>query len=315
MLPYRSVLVTGANGFVGHHLVDALRARLAPDADLHRPSHGDGSSFDLLDAAALREMLAKMKPDLIIHLAAQSSVGQAAGASMQTWRVNVAGTLNLADAIAAESPAAVVAFASSSEVYGTTFNTGAVDESSMLAPLSVYARTKRAAEEVLSDILAPTNRLIVFRPTNHSGPGQDTRFVLPAFADQIAQIEAGRRAPIIHVGSLEAERDFLDVRDVVEAYLRAVEQRPERRQQTFNIASGKLIRISDLLEALLAMTTVPIEVEVDPTRLRSNDVPQAAVNAEKMRSQFGWKPQYELHQTICDVLNDRRRVRLAGRIE
>ena len=218
------------------------------------------SSLDLRDAEAVYSAIDSARPDLVFHLAAQSSVGHSADAAAETWAVNVGGTLNMARAIAVTAPGAVVAFSSSSEVYGSAFNDGTVDEDTVPQPRSVYGRTKRAAEELLSDTLALSNRLRVFRPTNHSGPGQDTRFALPAFADQIAEIESGARPPIIKVGSLTAERDFLDVRDVVAAYCDVLAAVGNERVVTMNVASSRIVPIGLLLDRLLALTNVAVAI-------------------------------------------------------
>jgi GDP-4-dehydro-6-deoxy-D-mannose reductase len=307
MLPYRSVLITGASGFVGGHLLTALRARLSPDAEVHLADRSASRPVDILDADALRAFVSGARPDLVFHLAAQASVGQSAWAGADTWRVNLCGTVNLAEAIAAEAPTATVAFASSSEIYGAAFNSGTMDEDATPIPQSPYARSKLAAEWAIRDALSPDNRLLVFRPTNHSGPGQDTRFVLPAFADQIAAIEAGRQPPVIKVGSLTAERDFLDVRDVVEAYLDAVALPEVGRHETFNIGSGQPVSVNHLLEELLTMTTAEVVVEQDPARLRPSDIPRAAVETARLRGRTGWMPKRSLREMIAGVLEDRRR--------
>lgn len=308
MLPYRSVFVTGAGGFVGRYLLPALREQLTPDARLVAPGRAADADvvLDLNDAAAVARLIDNLRPDLIVHLAAQSSVGASAGGAAETWRTNVAGTLNLAQAVAASVPTATVAFASSSEVYGAAFNAGPADESTVPLPMSPYARTKRAGEELLADVLAPTNRLIVFRPGNHSGAGQDTRFVLPAFADQIAAIEAGQIPPVVKVGSLTAMRDFLDVRDVVGAYCEVLRQDASTLRETFNIGSGGVYPISDLLHMLLEMACVPIRVEQDPARLRASDVPFARIDITKLREQTRWHPRHALRDTVAMVLKDFR---------
>jgi GDP-4-dehydro-6-deoxy-D-mannose reductase len=311
-LPFQSVLVTGANGFVGRYLVAALRDRLLPDAVFACPARGDEPMFDLTDAALVDRIVADQRPDLIVHLAAQSSVGASAGGAAETWRTNVCGTLNLAQAVATRVPTATVAFASSSEVYGAAFNDGPADEAVPPRPLSAYARTKQAGEALLADVLTPTNRLVVFRPSNHSGAGQDTRFVLPAFADQIAVIEAGATPPQVMVGSLTAMRDFLDVRDVVAAYVTVLALHDLRMRETFNIGSGVVRPVSDLLDALLAMTMARITVEQDPERLRPSDVPRAEIDATKLREATGWQPRHTLQDTAASVLEDRRSLRAGG---
>lgn len=303
LLPFHSVFVTGGSGFVGRYLLDALRDRLPVGARLVAAGRDGKASVDLRDAVAVRAAIAEVQPDLIFHLAAQSSVGQSAGAAAETWATNVVGTLNVAQAIASEAPEAMVAFASSSEVYGDAFNRGPADEGTVPLPKSVYARTKRAAEEVLVDTLALSNRLRIFRPTNHSGPGQNTRFALPAFAEQIAAIESGRLPPVIKVGSLTAERDFLDVRDVVDAYCDTLAQPGDERVVTLNIASGQVVPISRLLEGLMALTEIQVVVEQDPARMRPSDVPRAAIDAGRIRSRIGWQASRSLDDMIADVLN------------
>lgn len=304
---FRSVLVTGANGFVGRYLVPSLQARLSPGAALHCIGRDRPDSVDLLDRDSVDAAVRRHRPDLVVHLAAQSSVGQSAGMAAGTWLTNVAGTTNLAKSVAEHCPQAVVAFASSSEVYGAAFKGGPVDERTLPQPLSPYSRSKRAAEDALADTLSATNRLITFRPTNHSGAGQDTRFVLPAFAAQVARIEAGLIPPTIKVGSLTAERDFLDVRDVVRAYLAGIEAAAEGNRLTLNIASGRVVPVGRLLDGLLKITKVDIQVEQDPARMRPSDIPSAEVDSRAIRELTGWKPQIDLDDTIADVLGSYRR--------
>lgn len=307
-LPFRSVLVTGGGGFVGQYLIAAVREHLVPDARLVAPGRfgRSGERLDLNDASAVMQLVADLRPDLVMHLAAQSSVGGSIRSAADTWQTNVSGTLNLARAVADGVPTATLAFVSSSEVYGAAFNAGPAIENTTPQPMSPYARTKRAAEDLLGDVLTPTNRLLVFRPGNHSGPGQDTRFVLPAFANQIARIEAGKMPPIVKVGSLTAVRDFLDVRDVVAAYCAVLCQDGLEMREVFNIGSGDARPISALLETLLEMTGVSIRVEQDPARLRPSDVPCAQIDATKLRRRTGWFPRYAMRDTIAAVLDDCR---------
>lgn len=305
-LPYRSILLTGAGGFVGRYLVPALRSRMAADAALHFLGRSGAAPVDLLDPVGVRDLVERVRPDLVLHLAAQSSVGQSAGKAADTWRINVGGTVNLAQAVAAASPGCVFAFTSSSEVYGAAFNAGIVTEDTTPVPLSAYARSKRAAEEALSDILDTGNRLILFRPANHSGAGQDGRFVLPAFAEQIAGIEAGRTPPVMRVGSLTAERDFLDVRDVVDAYLQVLAAPGNERRQVFNIASGDPVPVGRLLDILLSMARTDVTVEQDPARMRDSEVPRTHIASDRIRDSIGWVPRIDLTETVADVLGHSR---------
>lgn len=301
-LPYQSVLLTGARGFVGRYLVRSLKSRLSSRAIVHSLDRSGKMPVDLLDEEAVRNLVAFAKPDLVIHLAAQSSVGQSSGLPANTWSVNLGGSVNLANAVANECPGATFAFSSSAEIYGSAFNNGRVDETTAPAPQSVYARTKRAAEEALADTLHSDNRLIIFRPTNHSGAGQDERFVLPAFAKQVAAIEAGRMPSVMQVGTLTAERDFLDVRDVVDAYLQVLSASDANKCQTYNISSGKPVSIARILEYMLEESLATIKVEQDPDRVRPSEIKRTEVSSERIREMVKWHPRIELRETIKDVL-------------
>ena len=313
VLPYASVLCTGAEGFVGQRLVRILRQSLPEQARLTLAAHhlpdGAGSEWlalDITDASSVRAAMESARPDLVVHLAAQSSVGATARAGPAAWAVNHLGSFNIAAAIGAVAPQACLFFPSSAEVYGRTFNREVATEASDLRPMSIYARTKAAAEAMLADVLPDTARLIVTRPSNHSGPGQDSRFVLPAFAEQIARIEAGLAPPVVRVGNLDAERDFLHLEDVLEAYLAllAAEKLPARA--TFNIASGTVVRIGDLLDRLVALSRVPVSIERDPARARPSDIARAALSADALRSTIGWAPSRDIDTIVADVLADQR---------
>jgi GDP-4-dehydro-6-deoxy-D-mannose reductase len=258
---------------------------------------------DMVDRQALDLAIGAARPDAVVHLAAQASVGQAGAVAEETWRVNAAGALNLAAAIAVHAPTATVLNVSSAEVYGTSFRDGVASESAPLMPTNIYGRSKVAAEAIFADVLPPSARLITARPFNHSGPGQDERFVLPGFAAQIARIEAGIQPPELAVGNLEASRDFLDVRDVVRAYvelLDAAEVLPARA--VFNIASGQSFRVADMLDRMLRMVAVPITLHVDPARLRPADIPIIAGDASRLAAAVGWVPEFTVDMLVRDLL-------------
>ena len=309
-------MITGAGGFVGGYLRAALAvcdpAPTVVGAGL--PGDTPYSGFDLTDAAAVDAFVARERPDAIVHLAAQASVGAAqAEAVAQTWAVNLGGTLNLALAVARHVPEAVVLFASSSEVYGRSFGPTPIDENATPEPANAYARSKLMAEQVLAQVLPAAARLVVARPFNHTGPGQREDFVMPSFAGQIARIEAGLQPPILHVGNLDARRDFLDVRDVAAAYvaLLASSLRLPARF-TCNIATGSARSLHEMLETLRRLALVPFSVEVDPARLRPSDIPFAAGCPDRLRIETGWVPTIPLDATLSAVLEDaRRRVSMA----
>jgi GDP-4-dehydro-6-deoxy-D-mannose reductase len=319
MAAYERILVTGGAGFVGSHLCAAL-ALFYPAAQrlcLMRPDErGVPLGFeavvgDLLDERLMDGVIAQFRPDLIVHLAGQSSIGQASKAAEQTWRVNFHGAFGLAAAIARHTPAAVVLFASSATVYGLSFREGILTEAVTPRPLESYGRSKLAAENALSDILAEEGRLIIARPVNHSGPGQRSRdFVLASFAAQIAAIEAGAIEPILKVGDLSRARDFLDVRDVVDAYMRLIATAAELpdRISIFNIASGAARSIGSILDEFRSRSKRPFEIEVDPQRLRSNsvDIISIACDATKLSAVTAWRPQYSMGDLVEALLEESR---------
>lgn len=315
-LSYRSILLTGGQGFVGGwllpHLIDALssEARLTIMGRGGQPATGriNHVTADLRDAAAVHAVVREVSPDLVLHLAAQSSVAQSASTAGDTWAINLGGSLALAQACAAIDFAGTFLFISSAEVYGLAFNTGVASEATALLPQSTYGRSKAAAEAMLADVLPRDARLIVARPGNHSGPGQDDRFVLPSFAKQIADIERGNVSPVLRVGNLEAERDFLDVRDVIDAYLALLAAAPNLPKRTiFNIASSRSQRIADLLQQLLALSDAPITVERDPDRLRPSDIARAALSNDAIRQATGWQPTRMTEAMLSDLLAEERR--------
>lgn len=306
------ILLTGANGFVGRYLTGGLEQRM-PEATLvglggGAPSGGgDCESVDLRDGEAVARTVDGVAPDLVIHLAAQSSVARGLDAADLTWSVNLSGSLSLALAIARHAPKATLLFASTAEVYGASFLGSPVSETTPTQPMNAYARSKRLAERMFADVLPPTCRLIVARPFNHTGPGQRDDFVLPSFARQIARIEAGLQPPRLAVGNLDVRRDFLDVRDVVEAYGALIEAAADLpRRLMVNIASGHPQALRAILETMRGMARVPFEVTVDPARLRPVDLPVAYAEPALLRRLTGWRPRYDFATTLGDLLDAAR---------
>ena len=311
-MQYR-ILITGSNGFVGTYLRRALAQRF-PDARIVGLQEAkpetcwtDDIHVDLLDGPGLAQAVAASRPDVVVHLAAQSSVGDShADATRATWPVNVTGTLNLALAVARYAPHATLLFASSAEVYGGSFSALPATEETPLSPLSAYAKSKVAAERILADVLPRHTRLIVARPFNHTGPGQREAFVLPSFAGQIAWVEAGLQDSLL-VGDTDVWRDFLDVRDVVDAYVRLIESAQRLPRRTlFNVASGKANRLADLLDLLRALATVDIKVGVDPSRLRRADMRFSLGDARRLNAATGWAPRIAIAKTLSDLLEAAR---------
>jgi GDP-4-dehydro-6-deoxy-D-mannose reductase len=312
--PHARILVTGAAGFVGGHLRDALRLAFQDAwliAAIHRrPAMGwdENVTLDLTDAAGLAGQLAAIAPDAVVHLGAQANVANSFRDVAATWEANLTATLNLGAALLQARPTCRLLFASTGEIYGLSFQQGvALDENAPLAPGNPYAAAKAAADIALGEMALRGLAVVRMRPFNHVGPGQSEGYAVAAFARQIALIEAGRQPPVMAVGALERWRDFLDVRDVCAAYAKALAQW-ERLPNgiALNIASGVPRRIGDVLAGLLARSAVAIRVEEAAHALRPNDVIRSLGDASRASTMLGWQPMIDWEMTLDDVLADWR---------
>jgi len=298
MQPER-ILVTGAGGFVGRHLLPALRLFL-PGAELFT------QWVDVTDFQALAEVVSVAKPDVCVHLAAVAAIPAARQNPDHAWAVNLHGTLNLANAIKLHAPACVLVFISSADGYGASFRAGTpLNEEAPLAPLNVYGATKAAADLALGAMAQDGLHAIRLRPFNHTGPGQSDEFMVAAFARQIARIRLGLQEPVLNVGALDPYRDILDVRDVCAAYAMSVAQAKAIAPGTIlNLASGTPRRVGSVLQQLLLVAGVDAEIKTDPARLRPSDIPMACGDAAKARGQLGWAPAIPWEKTLQDVVED-----------
>ena len=310
----RRILITGAGGFVGSWLVRRLAVDLPDGGTIVAGGYADGPAAkgvdrDVTRARDVDAIVEAVRPDCVIHLAGMSSLSEARVDSRRAWEVNLFGTINVADAVLRLSPQARFINAGSSEVYGKSFNCegGIVDETALLDPCNPYASTKAAADLVLGQMAEAGLRSVRLRLFNHTGPGQSPQFVVPAFASQIAAIERGDRSPVMKVGNLEARRDFLDVRDVVEAYAAAVGALDLPGGIVVNVASGIPRRMGDVLDAMLAMSGADITVERDEALMRPTDIPVTAGDARRAASMLGWRPAIAWETTLRDVLDAHRR--------
>jgi len=310
---YSRILVTGVEGFVGHHLVASLSKRF-PEARLigtrykdSEPSPGN-IKLDIRDAQAIDRAIGEFAPDGVVHLAAISQAQEAQQAVRATFDVNLGGTMNIAEAMRLHVPQARLLFVSTAEVYGGSFLTarGAVDERAVIDPMNAYAASKAAAELFIAQMARHGLRAIRLRPFNHIGPGQSDRFAVASFVAQIVNIENGRQEPVLSVGNLDAKRDFLDVRDVASAYVKAMAAANLDGGAVLNIASGEARRIGDILESLLKRAKVAIRVMLDPTRLRAVDIPIAVGDAGLARDLLAWAPKIPFEQTLADMLQAQR---------
>jgi GDP-4-dehydro-6-deoxy-D-mannose reductase len=306
-----SILLTGGAGFVGRYLAPVLASRfprhrcvaLCLEDGARLPEGWQCEVADITDEAAAERAIARHKPSIVVHLAAQSSAGQSAQAAEATWRVNFGGSFALASAIARHAPDGVFLFVSSSDIYGASFRQGPATEETPPAPLSAYASSKLAAELMLRDVLPPSAKLIIARAFNHTGPGQDERFVLPSFAAQIARIEAGLCEPRLRVGNLSTGRDFMHVADVAEAYVRLLECAGGLpRLSVFNVTSGQTYRLEDLLGTLRGLACKPFEIEPDPRRMRASDIPCAKGDPARLKEVTGWTPRHPVNGLLRELL-------------
>lgn len=310
------VLITGAGGFAGRHLIGylrretdwrliGLRSTRSSGADLG--SH-ETAVCDLRDAEATERLIRDSRPETIFHLAARSSVPASFAEPATTIETNVIGQVNLFEAVRAAGVDPVIVVASSSEIYGAVDPAEIpVDERQPMRPASPYAVSK-ATQDLLALQYHRSYgmRIVRARPFNHIGPGQSDRFVLASFARQIAEAEAGLREPVIEVGNLDAQRDFLDVRDVVRSYRMLAS--PELSGDVFNVSSGVPRSVASVLNLLLSESRVPMTVRPDPDRQRPSDAPIIAGDASRMSERTGWVPLIPFEQSIRDTLDYWREV-------
>ncbi|MEM0906863.1 MAG: NAD-dependent epimerase/dehydratase family protein [Pseudomonadota bacterium] len=311
MISSRPILITGSAGFVGSRMVPQIE-RAFPGQTVMGVSRTRKLSekhhcFDLAEESITRAFLGRYRPKIIIHLAAFASVGGAHKSPSSVWRDNRDTSFSLARAAAATVPDATILVSSTSEIYGNAFLGGPVNESTKPLPRGPYATSKLAGEEVFCALLSPTNRLVICRPVNHTGRGQREDFVVPSLAAQVARIEMGLMAPTISVGNLSAYRDFLDVSDVISAYIALLAAHDTLPLRTVvNVASGHSVSIRSILDFFLRQARCPITERVDETRMRPNDIPRVDVDTKKMLALSSWTPSRSLEDTLMDVLTDKR---------
>lgn len=314
------VLVTGATGFVGRHLLDLLVQEDVQVTAWRRAGAGETlpaahaasprvewvdvevASRDGVDAAVRRA-----PPEHVYHLAGASHVGRSWDDATTTLETNVLGTHHLLEALRAAAPEARVLLPCSALVYRPS--DGPLAEDSPVGPSSPYGISK-LAQEMLGRAAwqADGQQVLLSRSFNHIGPGQAPGFFASSFARQVALAEAGRAAPVIEVGNLEARRDLTDVRDTVRAYRALVASGVPGRP--YNVCSGRAYRIGDILDLLLDLARVRVEVRQDPARLRPHDVPVVLGDAGRVLGETGWSAAIPMARTLEDLLADwRARVR------
>ena len=308
------VLITGISGFVGSHLAEFLleqgievhgtiRWRSKLDNIKHIQDKVRLIETDIKDAHSMQKTVEEVEPDYVFHLAAQSFVPTSWKAPSETVGTNILGTLNLFEAIRNSNADPRIQVAGSSEEYGKVLpDELPIKETNPLRPMSPYAVSK-----VATDLLGYQYhqsyglKIVRTRAFNHTGPRRGEPFVTSNFAKQVAEIEKGLKEPVIHVGNLNAERDFTDVRDTVNAYWLSVHKC--EFGEVYNICSGVARKIQSVLDLLQNMSAVKIEVKQDPDRLRPSDVEILMCDCSKFKNRTGWEPKITFEDTMRDLLD------------
>ena len=299
------ILVTGAAGFAGSHLIDRLVGDGADVVAWHRPGGAPARAIprarweavDLLDADAVASAMARLRPSAVYHCAGAAHVGRSWDLIEPTLAINVRGTHHLLQALERAGAGARVLVPSSATVYASANE--ALTEDHPLIPGSPYGLSK-LAQEMLARRTNGVLGAAIARSFNHVGPRQDPQYAASGFARRIADIEKGRCAPEVLVGNLDARRDLTDVRDTVRAYILILERGTAGRP--YNVCSGRAITMRHLLDLLLTRARVPIAVKVDPARYRPNDTPLLLGDPSRVHADLGWTAQIPLEQTLDDLL-------------
>jgi GDP-4-dehydro-6-deoxy-D-mannose reductase len=310
------VLITGIDGFVGSHVAEFLVAQggievhgtvlrmekrprniahIVPSLTLHQA--------DMTDAEEIAALMRSLQPDRVLHIAGQAFVPAALQNPMQTFEANVVGGLAVLEgarrlrASTGRSPAVLVV--SSGEVYGVPPHLP-VTEETPINPNNPYAASKASLDLIAQQYAQHFGvDVIIVRPFNHAGPRQNPAFVVSDFARQFALITLGKQEPIIHVGNIDVQRDFTDVRDVVRAYWGLfARSTPDR---VFNVASGRAVPIRDILAILQELSNLQVAIRSEPERLRPYDVPVIVARYDRLHRATGWQPAIPFRQTVQDV--------------
>jgi GDP-4-dehydro-6-deoxy-D-mannose reductase len=300
------ILVTGIAGFVGHFLTEELLQAghdvVGIDLSLDRCPEGvaEAQCVDLTNGDEMLAAVEALHPDGCIHLGGIASppVGRTHPELM--LNTNVLGTAHLLEALRKTAPKTPMLLASTSYVYGSSETENPITEDAPISPIGVYAVSKASADLMtLAYTRDYSMHTMTARAANHTGPGQSTDFVVPAFAHQVKAISKGSQPAAMRVGNLDSERTFMDVRDVVRAYRLLVER--GRRGQAYNVASAERVSIREILNQLCEAAGVTPSIGTDPALYRPTDR-SPLLSIQRMRDTIGWEPEIPLKQTLLDIL-------------
>ena len=301
-----TVLVTGASGFAGSHLVQLLATRGPVTAwtrstpPLEIANLATWKQVDLLDRSAVRKSILELRPEAVYHCAGSPHVSTSWADTTLPLASNVMATHHLLESLGAAGGGARVLIPGSAMVYAPSDSP--IAESHPVHPASPYALSKLAQELLaLQAMVEDRVEVVVARAFNHTGPRQTADFAAPSFARQIALIERGEQAPVMKVGNLAAQRDLTDVRDMVRAYVALMEKGASG--DIYNVASGTPRPIQSVLDGLLARSKVSVRVDADPERMRPHDIPILAGDATRLRNATGWIPEISFERMLEDLLD------------
>ncbi len=289
------VLVTGADGFVGSHFSRFKKISVIPLQD-------ESDAIDIRDARRIEQLVSDVKPDAVIHLAAQSFVPRSFENPLETFDINFNGTFALLSALQEADFKGRMLFVGSGDMYGLVDSDSLpITELTPVRPRNPYSVSKVAAEALCYQWsqTGPFN-IIMARSFNHIGPGQSERFAVSDFARQIVEIKLGLREPKLVVGDIDVTRDFTDVRDVIHAYELLI--RKGRNGEIYNVCSGKERSVRSLVERLLLLAGVEVSIVQDPNRLRPSEQRRAYASNKKLQHHTGWQPELELDDSLKDLL-------------
>lgn len=308
------VLVTGATGFAGSHLTEALltqenvqilgmnRRAPWPPHSRHLEKQAALQVCDLCDGAAVEAVLRDFQPERIYHLAGYANVGRSFHEVEAVWAGNLTATRTLYEAVHRWGGRPRILYVGSGLIYGDPERPDqAFDETSLPRPTNAYAASKAAADLVSYQYTrTPGLEILRVRPYNHIGPRQSPQYAIAHFAQQIVAIERGQKPPILETGNLNTRRDLTDVRDMVRAYMLLMEH--GRSGEAYNAGTGELHVIGDVLQRLLKLSGVQVELRQRPDLLRAADTAAVRAEASKLRRETGWTPRFTLDQTLTDTL-------------
>ena len=311
----KRAIIIGAAGFVGGYLAEHLQSEYGMEVAVTKLPHetldikeADVYNLDILNKGQIVNLLFRVRPDYIFHLAAQSSVGLSWKNPGLTIDINIKGSINIMDAVRELYYKPRILLVGSGEEYGHIRNRETpISEDNRIRPGNIYAATK-ACQNMLGNIYAKAYdmKLMMVRAFNHIGPTQAPIFVVADFCKQVAEIEKGFRSPVMYVGNLSAKRDFTDVRDVVRAYALLLQKGDPG--ETYNVGSGHAVSIQEILNMIISLSAKKIRVEIDENKLRPLDIPIIEADIKKLKMATGWEREIPLERTIKETLEYWRKV-------